>query len=163
MKLKLSNKRYVKKEITVIKDAVTLGLTAPTHRDILEVKAKDGPFLKALSEFRDEYIKFKEDYDALDAQGEDADPTEQMRLIERYNQITFKDLETLAPIYEFISAYIVTIKGVEVEDDEGVRDVEKWEDIPDDFKMQILEEMTLPEIQEVYQGIVSLSSLDPNV
>lgn len=171
--LKLSKQPKVKKWITIIGDenGVQAGITNPTHKEILQAQVDEGPFMKAMSEYRDDIMKWKEKYDALESVNkDDLNETElkehqekQIDLMEEYNRITFNDVNSLKSITDFVIDHIVEIKGVSLEDSEGKETPAVWSDLSAEFKQEVIDNVTLQNLGAIYNEIKSLSALDPNV
>lgn len=171
--LKLSQKPKVKKWITIIGDenGVQAGITNPTHKEILQAQVDEGPFMKAMSEYRDDIMKWKDKYDALESVNKEelnaeelkSHEEKQMNILEEYNRIVFKDVNSLKTITDFIIDHIVEIKGVTLEDSEGKEVEAVWSDLSHEFKQEIIDNITLHDIGAIYNTIKSLSALDPNV
>lgn len=171
--LKLSKQPKIKKWITIIGDenGVQAGVTNPTHKDILQASINEGPFMKAMSQYRDDIIKWKEKYDELESVDKEAlsekeakeHHEKQMNVIEEYNRITFNDVDSLKAITDFVIDHIVEVKGVTLEDSEGKEQEAKWSELSPEFKQEIIDNVTLQNIGMIYNVIKSLSALDPNV
>lgn len=172
--LKLSKQPKIKKWITIIgndENGVQAGVTNPTHKDILQASINEGPFMKAMSQYRDDIIKWKEKYDALESVDKEAlseqeakdHHEKQMDVIEEYNRITFNDVDSLKAITDFVIDHIVEVKGVTLEDSEGKEQEAKWSELSPEFKQEVIDNVTLHDIGMIYNTIKSLSALDPNV